>query len=84
MDRRWSVPGMVVSRIRHGLAPEDSPLTVKEVMASANYRDVRTPSVGEGDPAPDFELPTLDGDETVRLALLLERGPVALGFGSYT
>jgi peroxiredoxin len=40
--------------------------------------------VAEGDPAPDFELPTLDGGETVRLASLLERRPVALVFGSYT
>jgi hypothetical protein len=70
--------------MRHGLAPEDSPLTVKDVMASADYRDLRTPNVAEGHPAPDFELPTLDGDETVRLASLLERRPVALVFGSYT
>ncbi len=84
VDRRWSIPGMVVSRMRHGRAPEDSPLTVKDVMASADYRDLRTPNVAEGDPAPDFELPTLDGDETVRLASLLERRPVALVFGSYT
>ena len=84
VDRHWSVPGMIVSRMRHGLAPEDSPLTLKDVMASADYRDLRTPSVSESDPAPDFELPTLDGDETVRLASLLERRPVALVFGSYT
>ncbi len=84
MDRRWSVPGMVVSRMRHGLAPEDSPLTLKDVMARADYRDLRTPSVAEGDPAPDFELPTFDGGGTVRLASLLERRPVALVFGSYT
>jgi hypothetical protein len=75
---------MVVSRMRHGLASEDSPMTVEDVMASAEYRDLRTPSVAEGDPAPDFELPTLDGDETVRLSSLLERQPVALVFGSYT
>jgi peroxiredoxin len=54
------------------------------VMASADYRDLRTPSVAEGDPAPDFELPTLDGDETVRLASLVEERSVALVFGSYT
>ncbi len=75
---------MVVSQLRHGLAAEDSPLTVKDVMASADYRDLRTPSVAEGDPAPDFELSTLDGEETVRLASLVERRPVALVFGSYT
>jgi CBS domain-containing protein len=59
-------------------------ILVEDVMASAEYRDLRTPSVAEGDPAPDFELPTLDGGETVRLASLLERRPVALVFGSYT
>ena len=84
VDRRWSVPGMVVSRVRHGLAAEDSALTLKDVMASADYRDLRTPSVAEGDPAPDFELPTLDGDETVRLASLVGERSVALVFGSYT
>jgi hypothetical protein len=84
VDRRWSVPGMVVSQVRHGLAPEDSPLRVKDVMASPDYRDLMTPKVAEGDLAPDFELPTLEGGETVRLASLLEQRPVALVFGSYT
>jgi hypothetical protein len=75
---------MVVSRIRHGLAPPDSPLTLKDVMASPDYRDLMTPAVSEGDAAPDFELPTADGGETVRLSALLEQRPVALVFGSYT
>jgi hypothetical protein len=86
VDRPWSVPGMIASRLRHGrgLAPKDSPLTVQDVMARRDYRDLMTPKVSEGDLAPDFELPRLEGDDTVRLASLLEERSVALIFGSYT
>jgi hypothetical protein len=84
VDRPWSVPGMIVSRIRDGLAAKDSPLTVKDVMTRADYRDLMTPKVAEGDLAPDFELPRVDGESTVRLASLLEERAVALVFGSYT
>lgn len=84
VDRPWSLPGMIASRLRHGLAPGDSPLTLQDVMARADYRDLMTPKVAEGDVAPDFELPLREGDETVRLASLLEERPVALIFGSYT
>ena len=86
VDRRWSIPGMIVSRLRHGrgLAPKDSPLTLQDVMTRADYRDLRTPKVAEGDLAPDFELPRLDGEGTERLASLLAERPVALVFGSYT
>ncbi len=86
VDRPWSVPGMIASRLRHGrgLAPKDSPLTVQDVMARRDYRDLMTPKVAEGDLAPDFELPRLEGDDTVRLASLLEERSVALIFGSYT
>ena len=47
VDRRWSVPGMVLSRLRHGkgLAPKDSPLTLQDVLASEDYRDLATPKV---------------------------------------
>ena len=53
VDRPWSLPGMVVSRLRHGkaMAPKDSPLTVQDVMARDDYRDLRTPKVGVGDEA---------------------------------
>jgi hypothetical protein len=86
VDPPWSVPGMVVSNIQHGrgLAPKDSPLTLQDVMASPDYRDLMTPSVGEGDRAPDFELRRLDGEGSVRLSSLLAERPVALVFGSYT
>ena len=86
VDPRWSVPGMIVSNLRHGrgLAPKDSPLTLQDVMASPEYLDLRTPDVAEGDPAPDFELRRLDGEGTVRLSSLCAEKPVALVFGSYT
>jgi hypothetical protein len=86
VDPRWSVPGMIVSKLRHGrgMAPKNSPLTVKDVMTREDYRDLMTPKVAEGDFAPDFELPRVDGDGTIRLASLLAERPVALIFGSYT
>jgi hypothetical protein len=84
VDPQWSVPGMIVSRLRDGLAPKDSPLTLKDVMARADYHDLMTPKVAEGDLAPDFELPRLDDDGDVRLVSLLEQRPVVLIFGSYT
>jgi hypothetical protein len=86
VDRPWSLPGMIVSMLRHGRgnAPKDSPLTLQDVMASEDYRDLMTAKVREGEVAPDFELPRVEGDESVRLASLLEERPVALVFGSYT
>jgi hypothetical protein len=44
-------------------------------------REARAPKVGE--PAPDFEISLLDGDQKVRLSDLRGR-PVGLIFGSYT
>jgi hypothetical protein len=86
VDRRWSVPGMIVSRLRHGrgLAPKDSPLTLQDVLASKDYRDLITPKVAVGDLAPDFELRRLDGSGTAHLGSLVADRPVALVFGSYT
>jgi hypothetical protein len=77
---------MLLSNLRHGrgLAVPDSPLTLQDVMARADYRDLRTPKVATGDLAPDFELPSVDGKSSVRLASLLDELPVALVFGSYT
>ncbi len=37
-----------------------------------------------GDMAPDFELKTLDGKQTVKLSSFRGKKPVALIFGSYT
>ena len=86
VDRPWSLPGMIVSMLRHGRgnAPKDSPLTLQEVMASGDYRDMMTVKVHEGEVAPDFELPLIDGNGRVRLSSLVEERPVALVFGSYT
>jgi hypothetical protein len=86
VDPPWSVPGMVVSMLRHGRgnAPNDSPLTLQDVIARDDYRELMTPKVAEGELAPDFELPRLDGDATARLSSLLAERPVALIFGSYT
>lgn len=86
VDRPWSVPGMVLSQLRHGRgnAPADSPLTLQDVLASEDYRNLMTAKVAVGDPAPDFELPRLDGRAEVRLSSLLAARPVALIFGSYT
>ena len=86
VDRRWSVPGMMMTQLRHGRrnAPADSPLSMQDVLASEDYRNLMTAKVGVGDPAPDFELPQLESDERVRLSALLEATPVALIFGSYT
>ena len=82
VDPRWSVPGMVLSRLRDGLAAEGSPLSLQDVMARADYRDLMTAKVG--DAAPDFALPQLEHGGELRLSSLLAERPVALVFGSYT
>jgi hypothetical protein len=65
--------------------PDDSPLTVADVMSSPIYQDLVTPMLSEGDPALDFELPRLDRpEEVVRLSTFTGERPVALIFGSYT
>jgi hypothetical protein len=84
VDEPWSVAGQIVAQIRGEGTPDDSPLTLQDVMASADYRDLMTAKVAEGELAPDFELPSLDGTGTVRLADLRAERPVALVFGSYT
>ena len=77
---------MIVSQVRHGrrLAPKDSPLGLQDVMERAEYRDLMTPEVDVGDRAPDFELPLVEGDTSIRLSDFGAGRPVALVFGSYT
>ena len=77
---------MVASQIRHGRAnaPSDSPLTLQDVIASADYRNLMTAKVGVGDHAPEFELARIDGAGSVRLASLVDQRPAVLIFGSYT
>ena len=86
VDPRWSVSGMVLSQLRHGRsnAPADSPLTLQDVLASEDYRNLMTAKVAVGDPAPHFELPRIDGAGTVRLDALVANQPAVLIFGSYT
>ena len=62
----------------------DSPLTMQELLAREDYRDLRTAKVRPGDPAFDFSLPLLGGGGTFRLSDHREVQPVALIFGSYT
>ena len=85
VDPPWSVPGMIVSRLRHGrrLAPKDSPLGLQDVLGRADYRDLMTPKIDVGEIAPDFELPDTDGG-SVKLSEFGAGRPVALVFGSYT
>jgi hypothetical protein len=72
--------------------PADSRLTLEELVARADYRELMTAKVAVGDPAFDFELPRYDfagGDgsptgSSVRLADFQWVRPVALIFGSYT
>jgi hypothetical protein len=53
-----------------------------EAMSAMKKREPQAPKVG--DPAPDFELASPDGKETVRLSSFEGRAPVVLVFGSYT
>lgn len=85
VDPPWSVPGMVLTQLRQGRtnAPLDSPLTMQDVLASEDYRNLGTAKVSAGEQAPDFELQRLDGG-VLRLSSLVHEQPVALVFGSYT
>jgi hypothetical protein len=64
--------------------PDDSPLRMRDVMASPLYHDLMTAKVEVGDLAFDFELPQLETGELTRLSTFAGQRPVALAFGSYT
>jgi hypothetical protein len=65
--------------------PDDSPMTIADVIASPEYLDLMAPTVASGQPAADFRLSRLDRpDETVVLSKFAGNQPVALIFGSYT
>ena len=80
------MPGMIMTQLRHGRtnAPKGSPLTMQDVLASEDYRNLMTAKVSVGDPAPDFDLARIDGAGTLRLSSLIAEQLVALIFGSYT
>ena len=48
------------------------------------WMSARAGSLQPGDIAPDFELPTLHGDDVVKLSRIAREKPVVLIFGSYT
>jgi hypothetical protein len=65
-------------------APADSPLTMKDVLASEEHRNLMTAKVSVGDVAPDFELARIDRAGAVRFSSFRTEQPVTLIFGSYT
>ena len=48
------------------------------------FKTARAGKLHQGDPAPDFNLKLVHGDERVRLASFRGQKPVVLIFGSYT
>jgi hypothetical protein len=48
------------------------------------WMSARAGTLQPGDPAPDFELPTLNHKASVRLSSVYRAQPVVLIFGSYT
>ena len=48
------------------------------------WTQARAGTINPGDQAPDFQLPTLDHKEVVRLSSMRGSRPVVLVFGSYT
>ena len=85
VDAPWPIRQQLVNALRLGRrhAPADSPLTIADVLARDDYRDLMAAKVAEGDLAPDFDLPLVGGGRA-RLAELRAAGPVALVFGSFT
>ena len=49
VDRPWSIAGQMLSNLRLGSshAPEGSPLTLHDIMASPDYRNLMTAKVAE-------------------------------------
>jgi hypothetical protein len=52
---------------------------------AADWRQKYGPAAPKaGDPAPDFELHDISGDDSIRLSQILGEQPVVLIFGSFT
>lgn len=54
------------------------------ITPAAKGERIKKDSVKTGDPAPDFTLPLLKGDQSVTLSSFKDKRPVVLIFGSYT
>ena len=70
-----------------GLALDDLADAMSHPLAARTVEELmgrEASSAQKGDPAPDFELPRLDGSGSVRLSDHFGKRPVALVFGSYT
>ena len=75
--------GLTVSRLEKAISHPKAQAVISELMA------LEERVVKEGDPAPDFKLPWLqgagpDGSKTLTLSDHFGKRPVALIFGSYT
>lgn len=74
------------------ITPDDSPLTLPDVMADPQAQKLSVADVSSGGPAFDFDLPVFDFSdgtkketgETFHLSQVAANRPVALIFGSYT
>ena len=72
--------------------PEESAMTAAEYLTNARIARLRTPDVGPGELAPDFDLPLydfsgglrVDTGQSFHLQEVASNTPVALVFGSYT
>jgi hypothetical protein len=83
IDRRQSFLRTALE-MRSG-TPEDSPMTLSDVMSDPGIRDLRTPNLAAGEAAYNFALRRLDDpQQPVRLSQFTGAKPVALVFGSYT
>ena len=74
------------------ITPADSTMTFAEALSEPDFMKLAIPSVNEGDPCVDFDLPIYDfatgsrvqTDSSFHLQARAASQPVALIFGSYT
>jgi hypothetical protein len=89
-----AAPGRAVERVEPKEAERVDPIAAADIFAGETIRDreaglrlirgraARAPKVGQT--APDFDLKTADGKQTIRLSSFRGRKPVVLIFGSHT
>lgn len=73
-------PPEIFSRVMMHVGPVPFLLFPFETM----WKHARSGSLQAGHPAPDFQLPLLDGSGSVQLSSFRDNRPVVLIFGSYT